>query len=205
MNNLNNKKIYKRWAGKYDMFFGSQYINKQRETEISMLNLKSGDKILFIGIGTGEDLRFIPEGVSVTGIDITEEMLDVARIKAKDLHLKDIKILNMDGQNLDFNDNQFDYVVLNLILSVIPDGNKCLSEAYRVLKDEGKIAVFDKFIEDKEEPNFVRKLLNNITKLLGTDINRRFSDILGNINLKIIEERKSILGGTYKIFILKKC
>lgn len=188
----------------YDKFFGSNYINKQRELEISMLNLKAGDKVLFIGIGTGEDLRFIPEGVSVTGIDITEEMLNIAKLKAKNLGLKDVKIMNMDGQSLDFNDNQFDYVVLNLILSVIPDGNKCLSEADRVLKNESRIAIFDKFLDDKEKPNFIRKLLNRITISLGTDINRRFTDILENIKLEIIEEKKSILGGMYKIIILKK-
>jgi ubiquinone/menaquinone biosynthesis C-methylase UbiE len=204
MNNLSNKKIYKNWAGGYDLLFGSKYINKQREAEITMLNLKEGDKILFIGVGTGEDLRFIPKGVKVVGVDITDEMLEVARSKAKELGLKDVKILNMDGQNLDFEGSQFDYVVLNLILSVIPDGHKCLSEAYRVLKPEGRIAVFDKFLEDKGKANGIRKLLNRVTKYLGTDINRRFSDILGNLSLKVVEERKSILGGMYKIIVLKK-
>lgn len=204
MNNFENMRIYRRWSKVYDKFFGSSYINKQREAEMLMLNLKAGDSVLFIGIGTGEDLRFIPEGVNVTGIDITEEMLSVAREKAQTFGLRSVKTLNMDGQNLDFDGNQFDYVVLNLILSVIPDGHRCLSEAYRVLKPGGKIAVFDKFIEDKKDPNFARKLLNNITKSLGTDINRKFSDILGSLSLKVIEERKSILGGMYRIIVLQK-
>lgn len=204
MNNQSNKKIYRRWAGMYDKFFGSNYINKQRELEISMLNLKAGEKVLFIGIGTGEDLKFLPKGVEVVGVDITDEMLHIARKKAEKLEMKDIQILNMDGQNLDFKDNYFDVVVLNLILSVIPDGYKCLSEAYRVLKSGGKIAVFDKFLEDKSKPNLLRKLLNKITSSLGTDINRRFLDVLGNIKLSVIEEKRSILGGMYRIIILKK-
>lgn len=204
MNNFDNMRIYRKWSGVYDKFFGSSYINKQRETEISMLNLNPGDSVLFIGIGTGEDLRFIPEGVNVTGIDITEEMLEVARKKVQKLGLKDAKILKMDGQNLDFQENQFDYVVLNLILSVIPNGHKCLSEAFRVLKPGGKIVVFDKFLEDNAKPNFMRKFFNNITKALGTDINRRFSDVAHNIKLKVLEEKSSILGGIYKIIILQK-
>lgn len=203
MDNLKNKKIYRRWSGLYDKFFGSNYINKQRELEISMLNLKAGDKVLFIGIGTGEDLKYLPKGVEVVGVDITDEMLHIARKKAEKLALKDIQILNMDGQNLNFEDNSFDAVVLNLILSVIPDGHKCLSEAYRVLKSGGKIAIFDKFLEDKTKPNLFRKLLNRITSSLGTDINRRFSDILGGIELSVLEERQSILGGMYRIMILK--
>lgn len=204
MNNIKNKKIYRRWAGMYDKFFGSDYINKQRELEISMLNLKAGDRVLFIGIGTGEDLKFIPKGLEIVGVDITDEMLDIARKKAKKLNLNDIQILNMDGQKLDFEDKSFDVVVLNLILSVIPDGHKCLSEAYRVLRDDGTIAVFDKFLDDKSNPNFIRRVLNKVTSYLGTDINRRFFDILCNIKLSVMEEKRSILGGMYRIIILKK-
>lgn len=204
MNNIKNKKIYRRWAGMYDKFFSSDYINKQRELEISMLNLKAGDRVLFIGIGTGEDLKFIPKGLEIVGVDITDEMLDIARKKAKKLNLNDIQILNMDGQKLDFEDKSFDVVVLNLILSVIPDGHKCLSEAYRVLRDDGTIAVFDKFLDDKSNPNFIRRVLNKVTSYLGTDINRRFFDILGNIKLSVMEEKRSILGGMYRIIILKK-
>lgn len=204
MNNLRNRKIYRRWAGLYDKFFGSDYINKQRKLEISTIDLKAGDRVLFIGIGTGEDLKFITKGVEIVGVDITDEMLDIARKKAEKLNLKDAQILNMDGQKLDFEDNSFDVVVLNLILSVIPDGHKCLSEAHRVLRNGGTIAVFDKFLEDKSTPNILRRLLNKVTSSLGTDINRRFSDILGNIELKVIEEKRSILGGMYRIIILKK-
>lgn len=204
MNNQRNKKIYRRWAGLYDKFFGSDYINKQRKLEISMLNLKEGDKVLFIGIGTGEDLKFLPKGVDIVGVDITDEMLDIARKKAEKLNLKGAQILNMDGENLDFEDNSFDVVVLNLILSVIPDGHKCLSEAYRVLKPGGKIAIFDKFLEENRKPNFIRRFLNNITKWMGTDINRRFSDIAHNIDFRVKEVKASILGGMYKIIILQK-
>lgn len=204
MNNIDNIKIYKRWVGLYDLLFGSKYISKQRKAEISMLNLKEEDNILFVGIGTGEDLRFIPKGINVTGVDITNEMLDIARKKVDELGLEKANIINMDGQNLEFEQNHFDYVVLNLILSVIPDGNKALKEAYRVLKPGGKIAIFDKFIEDEKSPNIMRLLLNRITKSLGTDINRKFSKIIGNVNLKVQEEKKSILGGMYRIIILEK-
>nr|WP_051356205.1 methyltransferase domain-containing protein [Clostridium intestinale] len=169
-----------------------------------MLNLKNEDKILFVGIGTGEDLRFIPEGIGVTGVDITNEMLDIARKKARELGLKEAKIINMDGQNLDFEEDTFDYVVLNLILSVIPNANKALKEAYRVLKPGGKVAVFDKFLDERKDPNILRRLLNSITRSLGTDINRRFSDMLDRVNLKVIEEKNSILGGRYRIIILQK-
>lgn len=204
MNNSSNRKIYKTWARVYDKLFCSRYFNSQRKLELSMLNIKNGDKVLLVGVGTGEDLRFIPRNAKITAVDITDKMLHIAKSKAEELGFIDYDILNMDGENLEFEDNSFDFVVLNLILSVIPDGNKCLKEAYRVLKKNGKIGIFDKFIEDHSKPNLFRRLFNKITKILGTDINRRFSDILGNIKLRIIDEKKSILGGAYVIIILQK-
>lgn len=204
MNNLSNKKIYKKWSRIYDKFFGSSIFNNQRKLEIDLLSLNQEDKVLFIGVGTGEDFKFLPKGVQVTGIDITEEMLEVARKKADTLNLEKANILNMDAMNLSFQDKEFDYVVLNLILSVVPDGNKCLKEAYRVLKPNGKIAIFDKFAGEGQKKNVVKVLLNKLTTSLGTDINRKFSQIAKGINLKVVEERKSIFRGMYKIMILEK-
>lgn len=204
MDNLSNKKIYKKWSKIYDKFFGSNIFNNQRKLEIDLLRLKPEDKVLFIGVGTGEDFKFLPKGVQVTGIDITDEMLEVARKKADTLNLQNINILNMDAMNLSFEDEEFDYVVLNLILSVVPDGNKCLKEAYRVLKPNGKIAIFDKFAGEGQRESLVKALLNKLTTSLGTDINRKFSEISKGINLKILEERKSLFGGMYKIILLEK-
>lgn len=204
MDNLRNKKIYKKWSKIYDKFFGSSIFNNQRKLEIDLLTLNAEDKVLFIGVGTGEDFKFLPKGVRVTGIDITEEMLEVARKKADTLNLENANILNMDAMNLSFQDKEFDYVILNLILSVVPDGNKCLEEAYRVLKPNGKVAIFDKFAGEEQKKSVVKALLNKLTTSLGTDINRKFSQIAKGINLKVVEERKSIFRGIYKIMILKK-
>lgn len=107
MNNLSNKKIYKKWSKIYDKFFGSSIFNNQRKLEIDLLTLNPEDKVLFIGIGTGEDFKFLPKGVQVTGIDITEEMLEVARKKADTLNLENANILNMDAMNLSFQDKEF--------------------------------------------------------------------------------------------------
>ncbi|EQB86137.1 ubiquinone/menaquinone biosynthesis C-methylase UbiE [Clostridium punense] len=204
MDNLRNKKIYKKWSKIYDKFFGSSIFNNQRKLEIDLLTLNPEDKVLFIGVGTGEDFKFLPKGVQVTGVDITEEMLEVARKKADTLNLEKANILNMDAMNLSFQDKEFDYVILNLILSVVPDGNKCLKEAYRVLKPNGKIAIFDKFAGEEQKKSVVKALLNKLTTSLGTDINRKFSQISSGINLKVLEERNSIFGGMYKIMILEK-
>ncbi|MDF2548224.1 MAG: hypothetical protein K0R93_3122 [Anaerosolibacter sp.] len=204
MDNSSNIRIFSTWSRIYDIFFGSKFINKQRKIAIELLAVKPGDKVLLIGIGTGEDLKFLPEGVKVVGVDITEKMLLIAKQKSEILGMKDYEILNMDGQNLKMEDNTFDAVILNMILAVIPDGNQCLQEAHRVLKPGGRIVVFDKFLQEDKGENIFRILLNKVTVRLGTDINRRFSDIMGKIELEVMEDRKSILGGMYRIILLGK-
>lgn len=204
MDNNSNVRIFSAWSKIYDVFFASKIINNQRRTAVSLLDLKPGDKVLLIGIGTGEDLKFLPKGVKVVGVDITEDMLNIARQKAKRLGFEDAEILNMDGQNLAIKDNTFDAIILNLILAVIPDGHQCLMESYRVLKPKGKIVIFDKFLQEGKNINLFRILLNKITIKLGTDINRKFLDILKEIKLEIVEDRKSILGGMYRIVLLTK-
>jgi ubiquinone/menaquinone biosynthesis C-methylase UbiE len=204
MDNSSNIRIFSTWSKIYDIFFGSKFINKQRKIAIELLAVKPGDKVLLIGIGTGEDLKFLPEGIKVVGVDITEKMLLIAKQKAEILGIEDAEILNMDGQKLKIDDNTFDVVILNMILAVIPDGNQCLQEARRVLKSGGRIVVFDKFLQEDKGENIFRILLNKVTVRLGTDINRRFSDIMGDIDLEVIEDRKSILGGMYRIILLGK-
>ncbi|WP_432666980.1 methyltransferase domain-containing protein [Wukongibacter baidiensis] len=204
MNNEKNIKIFSKWSKLYDIFFGSKIINKQREKAINLLRLQENDRVLLIGIGTGEDLKFLPKDVKVTGIDITDEMLEITRNKGENLGINNLEIINMDGQNLDFTNESFDAIVLNLILAVIPDASKCLREAERVLKPDGKIVIFDKFLEADKKVGVFREILNKITTSLGTDINRRFSEIMKDTNLKITEERESMLRGMYRIILLQK-
>lgn len=110
----------------------------------------------------------------------------------------------MDGQQLNFPDEQFDKIILHLILAVIPDPVKTIKEAERVLKPGGKIAVFDKFLDKDQQPSLLRKLINIITRALFTDINRRITDIIPGTELEIIHEEKADFGGTFKIIILQK-
>ncbi|WP_201717051.1 class I SAM-dependent methyltransferase, partial [Rossellomorea arthrocnemi] len=127
-------------------------------------------KILFVGIGTGADLELINySDLDITAIDYSPDMLEKAKTKFKD---STIKFLEMDAQNMVFEDESFDYVVANLILSVVPDANKCFQEIARVLKNEGKIIIFDKFAPKNKKLSLPKVLIRPIISVLGTDIGR---------------------------------
>ena len=83
----------------------------------------------------------------------------------------------MDAQRMAFEDESFDYIVASLILSVVPDDNKCMQEMIRVLKQDGRIIIFDKFAPKNQRISFIKKLIRPFISILGTDIGRSFEEL----------------------------
>jgi ubiquinone/menaquinone biosynthesis C-methylase UbiE len=115
----------------------------------------------------------------------------------------DIELRAGDAQALPLDDGSFDLVVLNLILSVVPDPALCLGEALRVLEANGRIVVFDKFLPDNSAPSLVRRLANVFSTIFGTNINRRLGDIVSGFPCAVARDEPSILGGMYRVALLR--
>ena len=202
MTNRWNQFIYRLWAPIYDSTINRLFLPGRRRA-LELLDLKRGEKVLLVGIGTGADLPLLPAGVDATGIDLSPEMLAKARLKL-DRCPASVKLIQGDAQALLVDEGSFDAVILNLILSVIPDGNVCLRSALRALKPNGRVVIFDKFLPEGEKPSLVRKFLNLFSTLFGTDINRRLSDLMKNCPCEITHDEPSIAGGMYRVILLQK-
>jgi ubiquinone/menaquinone biosynthesis C-methylase UbiE len=196
MNNRQNLQIYRLWAPVYDAFF-TFIFGQPRRRAIGLLNLQPGERLLIPGIGTGLDLTHIPARVSVVGTDLSPQMLAKARPKAAS---RDVTLLEMDALALDFPDSSFDAVLLNLILSVVPDGALAFREAWRVLKPGGRAVILDKFLPEGSALTPGRRLLGRVVSALGTDPNRRLGEIIdGTPGLTIERDEPSLLQGQYRI------
>ncbi|PKN97508.1 MAG: SAM-dependent methyltransferase [Chloroflexi bacterium HGW-Chloroflexi-4] len=196
-----NLKIYRTWAPIYDFVMRPVY-GAARRRAIELLNLQVGEKVLLPGVGTGLDLPLLPSGAQVTGIDLTPAMLEKARAKSND---KGMIFAVMNAQALQFPDDTFDAVILNLILSVVPDGAAAFAEAWRVLRPGGRVVIFDKFLPEAVQPSIFRKLLACAIRSIGTDPNRRLSDIMCNIQGLILErDEPSLLNGQYRLILIRK-
>jgi Methylase involved in ubiquinone/menaquinone biosynthesis len=201
MDDKRNLKIYRTWAPIYDSVMRPVY-GAARRRAIGLMNLQAGEKVLIPGVGTGLDLPLIPKGVQVTGIDLTPAMLEKARAKSID---QDMIFAVMNAQALQFPDDTFDAIILNLILSVVPDGTAAFAEAWRVLRPGGRAVIFDKFLPDSEHPTLFRKLLGCAIRSIGTDPNRRLSDIFCQMQGLIVErDEPSLLKGQYRIILVRK-
>lgn len=204
MNNSWNRVIYRIWSPIYDRIFNSGVFLKARRQIFQQIPFNSGQKVLFVGVGTGADLELInPSDLIITAIDFSPDMLNRAREKFKN---SSIKFIEMDAQNMKFKNETFDYVVASLILSVVPDADKCLTEMTRILKKEGKIIVFDKFVSKEHKLSLPKKLLRPLIKVLGTDIGLNFEELYcrNNKNLTINEDKNVMMNGIYRKIIISK-
>ena len=125
--------------------------------------------VLFTGIGTGLDIPFLPKKQNITGIDITPAMLKKAQKRA-DLHQCTIQLDEGDAMALPYQDEQFDIVFMHLILAVVPDSFKAISEANRVLKKGGQLIIFDKFLKPGQFAPF-KRFINLFFRHIATNTN----------------------------------
>lgn len=202
MTNVHNLIAYRRWAPIYDATVNRIFTSGRRRA-LSLLNLQPGENVLIVGVGTGADFPFLPAGVFATGIDLSPDMLAKARLKLPNCRAS-VKLIQGDAQALLVDENSYDAAILNLILSVVPDSRACLQSALRAIKPGGRLVIFDKFQPDNEKVTPGRRFMNFFSTRLGTDITRRFGDMLDGCNCKILRDEPSLMGGIYRVILLQK-
>jgi phosphatidylethanolamine/phosphatidyl-N-methylethanolamine N-methyltransferase len=161
------KRIYGGSAVIYDNVWGGTWPYEMRKEIAYLLDLRMGEKVLEVGVGTGTNLEVMPDYCEVTGIDYCQEMLDIAREKAKRMPHNKSSLELMDATEMTFPDNSFDKVLSFYTLCACRDPLKVLEEMSRVCKPLGRIVIFDVVKSDIEEVALIQYLYRPIGKTLG--------------------------------------
>jgi len=135
---------YARWAPIYDLVFTATMKPGRRAgaAAINALATTREIQLLDVGVGTGLELPMFSPHVKITGIDLSEPMLNVARKRVLREGLGNVLSLQaMDAMALTFADESFDAVVAPYVLTVVPDAHRTLDEMARVVKKGGEIVL----------------------------------------------------------------
>jgi SAM-dependent methyltransferase len=118
----------------------------------SMGALQPGEDVLDVGCGAGMDSLVAAQMVgatgSVTGIDMTPEMVAKARGSIAEMGLGNVKIVEGSAEHLPFEDASFDVVISNGVIDLVPDKDAVFSEITRVLRPGGRIQLADVTIQN---------------------------------------------------------
>ena len=171
---------------------------------VAISKIKKGDVVLDLGCGAGFDSFLAANKVGVNGkvigIDMTEEMIKRARINAEKRGIKNVKFILGEIEKLPLEDNSVDIIITNCVINLTPDKTKTFKEAYRVLKNGGKIYLSDIVLlsELSEEQRNDKDLLSGC--VAGALLKEDYLDKIKSVgfNVRVLSENKEISKQQYQ-------
>src|SRR6201991_2724711 len=160
------EQAYDRWAPIYDLVFGGVF-SKGRDAAIQATN-KIGGRVLEVGVGTGISLPLYSPNVRIFGTDISEAMLNKARKRVTEQKLKNVEGLAvMDAEKLEFEDDSFDVVMAQYVVTAVPNPEAALDEFARVLRPGGELIILTRVSADSGLRRFIEQGLQPVVRRLG--------------------------------------
>src|SRR6266545_2248672 len=163
--------IYNRFARWYDWVEGVPNLLGVSRLRRILLRRASG-RVLEVAVGTGKNLPSYPSDCRITGLDVSSEMLDVARKRATTMFM-DVSFLLGDADVLPFRDQSFDTVVSSLSTCTFPNPVIALREMARVCKPAGRVLLLEHGRSDRERlGHWQDRHEDSFAKQLGCHWNR---------------------------------
>jgi ubiquinone/menaquinone biosynthesis C-methylase UbiE len=151
-------------------------------------------QVLELAVGTARNLPYYPADVTLTGVELSPEMLAIGRRRAEQLG-RPVDLRVGDAQTLEFADESFDTVVCTLGLCTIPDPRRAVAEARRVLRPGGRLLLLEHVRSPIRAVRVIERVLEPLSVLFAADhLTREPLDYLGAERFEIERLERSKWG-----------
>jgi ubiquinone/menaquinone biosynthesis C-methylase UbiE len=165
------RRYWDKHSGSYDKQMGFLDRNVFGDSRQWVCRHAAGD-VLEVGIGTGLNLGSYPEDVTLTGVDLSPEMLEHARRRAATSG-RAVTLQVGDAHRLEFPDASFDTVVCTFALCAIPDERLAVAEMWRVLRPGGQLRLADHVVSTSAPARVLQRVLELVSIPVGGEHFRR--------------------------------
>ena len=191
-------RIWDKMAPRYDrdiQFWEKVQFGGGRE----WIGARAKGRVLEVAVGTGRNFDFYSRRVGITGVDLSPDMLDIARRHAIDLDLE-VNLRVAAAEALPFDDDSFDTAVCTLSLCTIPDPAASIAEMKRVLRQGGQLLLLDHIGSSWWPIWAAQRLVEQLTvRTAGEHMTRRQLPLVEAAGFDIVETQRLKAGTVERI------
>jgi ubiquinone/menaquinone biosynthesis C-methylase UbiE len=187
------RKVQDKHASGYDRqmrFFERLLFGGAREWACSQMK----GEVLEIAVGTGRNIPLYPTDVRVTAVELSPQMLALARARTQELGAN-VDLRLGDAQALEFEDGRFETVLITFALCTIPDDRRAAEEAFRVLRPGGQLVSVEHVRSPVRAVRVAQRVIDPLSVRFGADhLIREPLDYLLDVGFQVDEVRRSKAG-----------
>jgi ubiquinone/menaquinone biosynthesis C-methylase UbiE len=191
-------RVWEKMAPRYDrdiQFWEKVQFGGGRE----WIGARAKGRVLEVAVGTGRNFDFYSRGVGITGVDLSPDMLDIARRHATDLDLE-VDLCVAAAEALPFDEDSFDTAVCTLSLCTIPDPAASIAEMKRVLRPGGQLLLLDHIGSSWWPIWAAQRLVEQLTiRAAGEHMTRRQLPLVDAAGFDIVETQRLKAGTVERI------
>ena len=166
------RRRYDRLAGIYDAMEAGIERVAFRHWRRELWSAVEGKRLLEVGVGTGKNIPYYPQGVQVVAIDLSPRMLERARALAARQQV-DVELHEMDVERLAFPDSSLDAVAATFVFCSVPLPIEGLREIRRVLRPGGRLHLLEHVLSRRSGLRPLMRVLNPaVVRVMGANIDR---------------------------------
>ena len=185
--NTRRRQAWDKQAGRYDRQIGWWERRVFGQDNRAWAAQRARGDVLEVAIGTGLNIPLYDTEVKLTGVDLSPEMLDVARRRVADLD-RTVELREGDAHRLAFDDASFDTVVCTFSLCNIPDPQQAVTEMRRVLRPGGRLVLVDHIRSSVPPIHWLQKGIELVSvRIDGDHMTRRPAEVVERLGFDIVE------------------